>query len=296
MSTTLIRDVADTAFLVAAHRAIESERPDALFRDPLADRLAGEHGRRIAAGEPKAARMSGWAVAVRTCIIDDYIRLAIERGVDTVLNLGAGLDTRPYRMALPESLLWVEVDYPRVIDYKESRLAGEKPVCRLERIRLDLADEAARRSMLSELDSRAGTVLVLTEGVVPYLGIEEAASLADDLASLRTVRYWVVDYFSPATYKFRERRDMKRHMQNAPFRFQPADYFAFFQQHGWRAGEVRYIADEAERLGRPIPLPAHMRWLVRLTGVFTPREKRTAFRRFAGYVLLEPVRPAPAGR
>jgi len=40
--------------------------------------------------------MSGWAIVIRTCIIDDYIRLAVAQGIDTVLNLGAGLDTRPY--------------------------------------------------------------------------------------------------------------------------------------------------------------------------------------------------------
>jgi O-methyltransferase involved in polyketide biosynthesis len=56
--------------------------------------------------------LTAWAVVVRTCIIDDYIRTAVEGGVDTILNLGCGLDTRPYRMDLPKSLLWIEADYP----------------------------------------------------------------------------------------------------------------------------------------------------------------------------------------
>jgi O-methyltransferase involved in polyketide biosynthesis len=37
-----IRDISDTARWVAMYRAIESERPDARFRDPFAGRLAGE--------------------------------------------------------------------------------------------------------------------------------------------------------------------------------------------------------------------------------------------------------------
>jgi O-methyltransferase involved in polyketide biosynthesis len=47
---------------------------------------------------------------IRTVIIDDRIKLAIGEGVDTILNLGAGLDTRPYRMDLPKTLRWVEFD------------------------------------------------------------------------------------------------------------------------------------------------------------------------------------------
>ena len=86
---------------------------------------------------PKAF-MGAWSVVIRTVIIDNLINQALAEGVDTILNLGAGLDTRPYRMALPKTLRWVEVDYPHVIALKEERLAGEEPYCRLKRIKLDL--------------------------------------------------------------------------------------------------------------------------------------------------------------
>ena len=42
--TQVIQNVSDTAFMVAGFRAAENERPNPLFRDPLAARLAGEHG------------------------------------------------------------------------------------------------------------------------------------------------------------------------------------------------------------------------------------------------------------
>jgi O-methyltransferase involved in polyketide biosynthesis len=42
-----IRNISDTANWAAVYRARESERPDALFRDPFARRLAGELGERI---------------------------------------------------------------------------------------------------------------------------------------------------------------------------------------------------------------------------------------------------------
>ena len=124
VAETSIENVSDTAFWIAHYRAAETERADALFRDPFAGLLSGERGKQIARGMP-GTMMTAWAVAVRTCLIDDYIRFALAQGVDMVLNLGAGLDTRPYRMDLPPSLLWVEVDYPAMIDYKQSRLAGQ---------------------------------------------------------------------------------------------------------------------------------------------------------------------------
>jgi hypothetical protein len=43
-----VRGVSDTARWVAYFRALESKRPDALFRDPFAERLAGEHGIQLA--------------------------------------------------------------------------------------------------------------------------------------------------------------------------------------------------------------------------------------------------------
>jgi Leucine carboxyl methyltransferase len=64
-----------------------------------------------------------------------------------VVNLAAGLDTRPYRMDLPSSRLWVEVDLPDLLDYKEEVLKSESPRCRLERVRLDLSNCDASRGL-----------------------------------------------------------------------------------------------------------------------------------------------------
>ena len=98
-----IRNVSDTARWVAFYRAMESERPDAIFRDPFARRLAGEEGEAIVEAMPKG-RQFAWPMIVRTAVLDELILRAIERdGVDTVLNLAAGLDTRPYRLPLPGS-------------------------------------------------------------------------------------------------------------------------------------------------------------------------------------------------
>jgi methyltransferase (TIGR00027 family) len=286
MSAPLIENVSDTAFWVAHHRAIEGERADALFRDPLAGVLAGDHGRLIAEAMPQPA-MTTWAVVIRTCIIDDFIREAIAQGADTILNLGAGLDTRPYRMQLPASLTWIEADYPDMIAFKESRLAGETPHCELARVKLDLADASTRRQMLAGVNARARKMLVLTEGVIPYLSVEDVGSLADDLHSLDHVRWWVVDYISPQVVKYR-RRQMAKRMQNAPFKFEPDDWTGFFENHGWLCKEIRYLAEETERLGRRLPLSLLAKSIMSIRQVFLQPERRESLRKFVGYALLEP--------
>jgi O-methyltransferase involved in polyketide biosynthesis len=151
MAAPLIENVSDTAFWVAHHRAIEGERADALFRDPLAGVLAGDHGRRIAEAMPQPV-MTTWAVVVRTCI---------------------------------------EADYPDMIAFKESRLAGQAPCCKLTRLKLDLADASARRQMLAGVEGSAKKMLVLTEGVIPYLTEKAVGSLADDLRALKSARWWI---------------------------------------------------------------------------------------------------------
>lgn len=289
MTNPTIQNVPDTAFMAAAYRAIESERPDAVFRDPLADRLAGERGRAILASLPPQAMMGGWTVIIRTCIIDELIQQAITRGVDTILNLGAGLDTRPYRMTLPETLRWIEVDHPAIIEWKRTRLAQEKPCCQLERIALDLADAQARRQLLDEVANRSGKLLVLTEAVTPYLPEETVAALGADLRARAAMKYWIADYFSPASYEYRRRSGMSRAMKNAPFLFEPKDYFGFFAAAGWQPKEIKYFAEEAQRLRRPAPFPWHVRLITSVLGFLMPPEKRRAMRQYAGFVLFEPA-------
>ena len=291
MSEPLISHVSDTAYLVAQHRAVESARADALFVDPLAARLAGDRGRTIARAF-RGGAMTGWVVAVRTRIIDEYVQQAIARGVDTIVNLGAGLDTRPYRLDLPASLTWVEVDYPDMIAFKEQRLAGETARCRLQRVALDLAQVPARRRLLAELDAGAKRMLILTEGVVLYMDIADVAALADDLRALSHVDSWIVDYISPESIAYRKRRGVDRQMAAAPFKFEPPDWFKFFSDHGWRQREIRYLAEDGRRWGRRPPLPWMIRLVMTLTAPFTPADRKGRFAKFSAYVLLEPAPPS----
>jgi O-methyltransferase involved in polyketide biosynthesis len=180
-SNSSVRNISDTARWVAYFRARETQRPDALFRDPFAERLAGERGFEIANTLAQGNKHE-WAWVARTYLFDEFLSREIQEGSDLVVNLAAGLDSRPYRMDLPPALQWVEVDLPEIVSYKEEVLGNEKPKCRLERISLDLSDVAGRRTLFAELDRRAKNITVVTEGLLIYFSAEEVASLAGDLS------------------------------------------------------------------------------------------------------------------
>ena len=124
----LIRNISDTALWVAVFRARETERQDALFRDTFARKLAGERGEQIAKDMRQGMRHE-WPYTARTVRFDQIVTEQIKQGTDMVINLAAGLDTRPYRMDLPSSLKWIEVDLPGMMDYKEEFLGKGTTLC-----------------------------------------------------------------------------------------------------------------------------------------------------------------------
>ncbi|MEI9951761.1 MAG: SAM-dependent methyltransferase [Pseudomonadota bacterium] len=246
-----IEHVTDTAFWVANYRARESERPDALFHDPLAGLLSGEKGSQIARSMPDD-RALAFIMAVRTSAIDRLILSAIEQGIDVVLNLGAGLDTRPYRMPLPKELRWIEADFPSMVRYKDEKLAAMRPLCALERVAIDLSDRPARRLLLDRVGREAQSVLVMTEGVIVYLHDDEVGRLAEDVRAVITIRFWIQDYYGPEPRRHRPR--LRQKLKAAPFVFRDPDWFGFFAKHGFVPRERVSARQEALRVGRRPPL------------------------------------------
>jgi methyltransferase (TIGR00027 family) len=245
-----IHDISDTARWVAVYRARESERPDAIFRDPFAQRLAGDRGTQIAASMPFAEKNS-WPFVARTWLTDQLITEQVKGGVDMVVNLAAGLDARPYRMDLPRSLQWVEVDLPEILAHKEEILRSEKPRCELERIRLDLSNVQARRELFSQLGHRAARVLVVSEGLLVYLTDEEVGGLASDLAAEASFRYWIIDIGSPALLKMLAKK-MSAPLDQAgiPLKFGPGTGPDFFTTYGWKPDQVHSVLHAAAKLKR----------------------------------------------
>jgi methyltransferase (TIGR00027 family) len=275
----LIENISDTARWAAVYRARENDRPDALFRDPLARRLAGARGEQIAQGMPDSDRHS-WAWVARTYLFDQFIAGQVQQGVDLVINLAAGLDARPYRMALPSSLHWVEVDLPELLTYKEEVLRGEKPVCALERVRLDLANVSARRDLFRRLGDQARKVLVITEGLLIYLSREEVGALAQDLAQPASFQSWVLDLASPGLLqRMQQAMGAKLNQGGAAMKFGPEEGPDFFTSYGWKPVEVRALLKTAARLKR-LPL------LLRLMALLPASNSRQGSRPWGGVCLM----------
>src|SRR5262249_45229250 len=184
-------------------------------------------------------------------------------GTDMVINLAAGLDARPYRMNLPGSLQWIEVDLPEILAHKEDVLRNEKPVCQLERVRLDLFYVRGPRELFSEVGRQANRVLVISEGLLVYLDEKEVTSLGQDLAVAPSFQQWVVDLASPALLKMLAKKmGAPLDQAGAPLKFAPREGPDFFASSGWKAVEIRSVMHTAAKLNR---LPFFLRLIAKIS-------------------------------
>ncbi|MER6693930.1 SAM-dependent methyltransferase [Streptomyces minutiscleroticus] len=172
--------VGRTALLVAAARAMETHRPDALARDTFAEHFV--RASPVAAdwpvrpdqvpdadADPLWGRL-GRYFALRTRVLDDHLLRSARRGVRQVVLLGAGLDTRAYRLAWPPGCTVHEIDTDKVLAFKQSVLdrEGAAPVAERRPLAVDLRHDWARALLDTGFDPTAPTAW-LAEGLLLYL-------------------------------------------------------------------------------------------------------------------------------
>lgn len=281
--TASIRHVSDTALWVAMYRAFENERPDALFRDLYARRLAGERGAQIVESVPKA-RTFAWSMIVRTAVMDEVILRSVAQGTRTIINLAAGLDARAYRLALPATVRWFDVDLPEMIAYRQEHLADAQPLCLHQDIAADLLDEGALAGVLARARGRDEPALIVTEGLLVYLTPAQVAMIARAAHNQPDIRWWLTNLGSPLLLQMLK-RNWQPHLEaaNAPMQFAPAEGTAFFEPLGWREAEFHSTWIQSIRLGRSMSLAGLWSWL----GRFRRAEVREACRRMSSMVLFE---------
>ena len=223
-----IAHVSDTALMTAACRAMETARPDGLIRDPFAAQLAGERGMAIAHALAGLERMC-FGVGIRSRFLDELVRDTVAaEGITTVLSIGAGLDSRPWRLELPGTLRWVEVDFPEMLDYKDGVMASTAPRCRRERLAADVSDASGRERVFAAAGD--GPTLMITEGLLMY----PPAATLEALAANTAASHWLLDAASPEMAR-RVRMDTYQSIENV----RAADHLDGLQildvlgRHGW---------------------------------------------------------------
>ncbi|MDG3009648.1 class I SAM-dependent methyltransferase [Rhodococcus sp. D2-41] len=271
-----------TAIGVAAMRAVETRRADALFRDPCAELLVRaadpeRFGRLIdATAEPEGAGegqtavrvravMGGFMVA-RTCYFDGYFRDATAAGLRQIVILASGLDARAYRLEWPTGTTVFEIDQPKVLEFKSATLAehGVEPLAELRTVAVDLRQDWPAALLADGFDPARPTAW-LTEGLLRYLPAEAQDRLFDNVIQLSAPGSRIAANFSletaeQATQQTRARvlaqlgldLDVGQLWYPNDGRSDPAEWFA---ERGWivtRTDATRVLTE----LGRSFPADA----------------------------------------
>jgi len=189
----------DSAMMIAYERSLESSRADALFLDPLAKALAGTKGETLSQQFEAMCTTFGFAdwfefhktwTAVRTKFIDDRVAQCAAGGsLVQLINLGAGCDTRAYRLECCKAFTGsFEVDMETINTGKAKvfdMLGNPKPHCEVHTINLDFLDK--EKTLSAELESQAPfdrtkPSLFFAEGLIMYLGKEGKLKLLKEVS------------------------------------------------------------------------------------------------------------------
>jgi methyltransferase (TIGR00027 family) len=247
--------VASTAHWVAASRALESNRPDALFRDPYAAELVGPE---LEDWPPSADAAFGHAyIALRTRFFDDELLRAVrEGGIGQVVILAAGMDARAYRLPFPAETRIFELDRPEVLAFKEERLAarGARPRGRRVSLGADLTlpwEEALVGAGFSPRERSAW----LVEGLLMYLAEPDVRRLLQRVAALAapgsTLALDVAAEAALTASPFADAVEQLRE-RGIFWRFACEDPAALLDAYGFAATSFTLDA-LAARYGRPLP-------------------------------------------
>lgn len=262
--TTVDNFTNDSAMMIAWERYLETKRPDGLFNDPLAEAMAGSKGETLSdnfGGMCKMFEFEGWPefhktwVAVRTRFIDDKI-LEHADEVTQLVNLGAGMDTRPYRLECYRKFVKgsFDVDMSVVNEGKRKIFANilndPSPHCDICSIDLDFLDKD--KTMFSELvknESRFDSSvpsLFIAEGLIMYLGAAGKFKLISDVSAVAAPGSVLVLQFMDASKQAAAKANPAA-LENA---LSVEDATEQLTKHGWIDLEFSQFGDEKLNYGR----------------------------------------------
>jgi methyltransferase (TIGR00027 family) len=259
-------DVAATARITASIRARETARPAGLFRDPLAEVLAGHEAMAAMQAMPEAVRdRSSMYTVIRTRVFDDWLltTLGPGRGVAQVVLLGAGFDSRAFRLDWPPGVRLWELDQVSLLAAKEAILArvAAIPGCQRTSLAVDFADADWPGELKSAgLRSEVPTAW-LAEGLLPYLAPDVAVGMLDAVRELSSPgSHFAMDVVDEVSISTRNQylaglRQLSPSLKGASFQFGTDDPRQLLADHGWTTTRIMHPGDRGANFGRFTTFP-----------------------------------------
>ncbi len=165
---------------IAVVRALESEKPEGerIVYDPFARRMAPgwmyhlvKFFARLGYGERRGPGVMEFLIA-RDRYIDDFLQQSLDAGLEQLVILGAGLDSRPYRFPeLKSGIKIFEVDHPASQATKLRKLAeifGKLPT-HVTFVAIDFTREDLAERLFAHAYDPALKTLFIWQGVTQYL-------------------------------------------------------------------------------------------------------------------------------
>jgi methyltransferase (TIGR00027 family) len=196
-SDSVERSLLLSARMVAANRALETTRPHPLYRDPLAHVLAGNEGWAVWEGLRRSSWPGYWhgpdpylTISIR--FFDDSLTEAVRKAaIDQVVIVGAGMDTRAFRIEWPSNLQFYEVDIAEMFEHKEPvlhRLAAQ-PTCQRHTIVTNASGSLKRALRRAGFDPARKAAFLVER--IQYLQPEHAERTLREISALASEGSWI---------------------------------------------------------------------------------------------------------
>ena len=183
---------------------------------------------------------------VRCHIIDEAIRSQLIAHLDSlIISVGAGFDTRPYRIKGGE---WAEIDEPQIIEYKNEKLPIADCTNSLIRISIDFSNETLVEKLADYRQHQH--IIIVIEGVLMYLENEAIDVTINQLQTLFPKHILLCDLMTKKMFdQFAQSVHDKLVEAGARFTARPDNPAATFTQHGYVEHSCIPMFKRASELG-----------------------------------------------
>lgn len=277
--------VGQTALFVAASRALEAKKADPLAVDKYAEvfcrRVGGEWTTAVEGTDPEHPLQTEFGEhfvnfqGARTKYFDEYFAQAIEAGVQQVVLLAAGLDSRAYRLPWADGTVVYELDQPRVLEFKREAIdeLDDAPRAQRREVPVDLREDWPRALQEACFDPSRPSAWI-AEGLLIYLPATAQEQLFAGIDALAAPGSFVgIEEAVPMpdeAFEAKRAEALASDEENAFFTLvynqQHAPAERWFGEHGWDAVATP-LHQLLAGLGRPVPDPGSEAGL--MTGTIT---------------------------